>query len=421
MFDIGFSEMILIAIIALVVLGPEKLPRVARTVGTLLGKAQRYVADVKAEVNRSMELDELRKMNAAFVKQKKQAVSDCEAKLLELSEASNGLRGEIALIEEKMGDHRQVKSKLDKLREIRSQLDAKGSQLKSDLSFFNKHDNCPTCMQKIDEAFKCETVESKNQQLTELENGLELLSEKYAKTSEALNEIIDLQSQVSSLQLRLSANTLSENHIRKQVESYQQEIRDANKAVKESGTDKLVDLETELSEVAQRYNDLYEDKQVLSTAASLLKDGGIKTKIINQYIPIINKLINKYLSEFDLFVEFHLDEQFNETIKSRYRDEFSYASFSEGEKQKIDLAILFTWRAVAKLRNSLNTNVLLLDEVFDSSLDGNAADDLLKILNSIAQDTNVFIISHRENLFEKFNKTIKFNKHKNFSAMEGTT
>jgi ABC-type hemin transport system ATPase subunit len=150
----------------------------------------------------------------------------------------------------------------------------------------------------------------------------------------------------------------------------------------------------------------------------MLKDGGIKTKIVNQYVPIINKLINKYLSEFDLFVEFHLDEQFNETIKSRHRDEFSYASFSEGEKQKIDLAILFTWRAVAKLRNSLNTNLLILDEVFDSSLDSTAADDLLKILQALSKDANVFIISHRDNLHDKFTNTIRFVKHKNFSRLE---
>ena len=148
-----------------------------------------------------------------------------------------------------------------------------------------------------------------------------------------------------------------------------------------------------------------------------MKDGGIKTRIVNQYIPVINKLINKYLSEFDLFVEFNLDEQFNEVIKSRYRDEFSYASFSEGEKQKIDLAILFTWRAVAKLRNSLSTNLLILDEVFDSSLDGNSAEDLLKILQNISRDSNVFIISHRDTLHDKFENVVKFVKTKSFSRI----
>jgi ABC-type transport system involved in cytochrome bd biosynthesis fused ATPase/permease subunit len=162
---------------------------------------------------------------------------------------------------------------------------------------------------------------------------------------------------------------------------------------------------------------LQDDKQVLFAASLLLKDGGIKTRIVNQYIPVINKLINKYLSEFDLFVEFNLDEQFNEVIKSRYRDQFSYASFSEGEKQKIDLAILFTWRAVAKLRNSLSTNLLILDEVFDSSLDGQSADDLLKILQNISKDSNVFIISHRDTLHDKFENTIKFVKTKSFSRI----
>ena len=187
--------------------------------------------------------------------------------------------------------------------------------------------------------------------------------------------------------------------------------------MKETSDYKISDLEAELTSLSEKYNELQDDKLTLGAASVMLKDGGIKTKIINQYIPIINKLINKYLSEFDLFVEFELDEQFNEKIKSRYRDEFSYSSFSEGEKQKIDLAILFTWRAVAKLRNSLNTNLLILDEIFDSSLDGNAADDLLKILQNISQDSNIFIISHRENLHDKFENVIKFIKHKNFSRI----
>jgi ABC-type dipeptide/oligopeptide/nickel transport system ATPase subunit len=203
-----------------------------------------------------------------------------------------------------------------------------------------------------------------------------------------------------------------------QIKSIQKEIEDAQRDKDETSDVKVADLETQLNGLTSLYNELQDDRQVLAAASAMLKDGGIKTKIVNQYVPIINKLINKYLSEFDLFVEFHLDEQFNETIKSRHRDEFSYASFSEGEKQKIDLAILFTWRAVAKLRNSLNTNLLILDEVFDSSLDGNAADDLLKILQALSKDANVFIISHRDNLHDKFTNTIRFVKHKNFSRLE---
>ena len=247
-----------------------------------------------------------------------------------------------------------------------------------------------------------------------------MLQKKYLEASENLNSSLKIQEDIAELRMKINMNTINANHLKKQILGYKKEIEDSNKKMKETREDKLIDLESEYKRYIFKYNDLHDDRLVLATASSLLKDGGIKTKIINQYIPIINKLINKYLSEFDLFVEFHFDDQFNETIKSRYRDDFSYASFSEGEKQKIDLAILFTWRAVAKLRNSLSTNILILDEVFDSSLDGNSADDLLKILNDISKDTNVYVISHRENLFEKFSKTIKFTKNKNFSSIEGS-
>jgi DNA repair exonuclease SbcCD ATPase subunit len=157
---------------------------------------------------------------------------------------------------------------------------------------------------------------------------------------------------------------------------------------------------------------------VLTAAGSLLKDGGIKARIIKQYVPVINKLINKYLSSMDFFVQFELNEEFNETIKSRFRDEFSYASFSEGEKMRINLAILFTWRSIAKLRNSISTNLLIMDEVFDSSLDSNGTEEFLKILNNLTSDTNTFIISHKtDQLYDKFSKVIKFEKHKNFSKV----
>ncbi|MEI6882713.1 MAG: hypothetical protein WCK82_15440, partial [Bacteroidota bacterium] len=219
------------------------------------------------------------------------------------------------------------------------------------------------------------------------------------------------------LRTKASHETLKIQMFNDQVRTITKDLDEAKKTSKENSDLKVVDLEKDLTNLSNHYNILQEDKRVLNAAALLLKDGGIKTRIVNQYIPVINKLINKYLSEFDLFVEFNLDEQFNEVIKSRYRDEFSYASFSEGEKQKIDLAILFTWRAVAKLRNSLSTNLLILDEVFDSSLDGNSAEDLLKILQNISRDSNVFIISHRDTLHDKFENVIKFVKTKSFSRI----
>jgi DNA repair exonuclease SbcCD ATPase subunit len=196
------------------------------------------------------------------------------------------------------------------------------------------------------------------------------------------------------------------------------EISNLSKKSKAHDGAQINDLEVELKEIETNYSDLYNEKTLLNAAGVVLKDGGIKSKIIKQYIPVINKLINKYLSSMEFMCQFELDENFNETIKSRYRDEFSYASFSEGEKMRIDLAILFTWRAVAKLRNSINTNLLIMDEVFDSSLDSNGTEEFLKVIKSLTSDTNTFIISHKgDQLQDKFDRCIVFEKHKNFSRI----
>ena len=180
----------------------------------------------------------------------------------------------------------------------------------------------------------------------------------------------------------------------------------------------MKELELLIDQQVELKSDILKDKEAYTIASVILKDNGIKARIIKQYIPVINKLINKYLSAMDFFVQFELDENFDETIKSRFRDEFSYASFSEGEKMRINLAILFTWRAIAKLRNSASTNLLIMDEVLDGSLDSNGTDEFLKILNNLTQDTNTFIISHKvDQLVDKFSNVLKFAKIKNFSQV----
>ena len=177
-------------------------------------------------------------------------------------------------------------------------------------------------------------------------------------------------------------------------------------------------MEEELRSYHIKQEQLHQDRDTLGVVAAMLKDGGIKTRIIKQYVPVMNKLINKYLSAMDFFVQFELNESFEETIKSRFRDEFSYGSFSEGEKLRIDLALLFTWRAVSKLRNSVTTNILIMDEIMDSSLDNAGTEEFLKIINELTADSNVFIISHKgDQLYDKFENIIKFEKHKNFSRM----
>jgi DNA repair ATPase RecN len=243
------------------------------------------------------------------------------------------------------------------------------------------------------------------------------LANKYEETNAELSKILEIDKECDDLRTKASHETLKIQMFNDQVRTITKDLDEAKKTSKENSDLKVVDLEKDLTNLSNHYNILQEDKRVLNAAALLLKDGGIKTRIVNQYIPVINKLINKYLSEFDLFVEFNLDEQFNEVIKSRYRDEFSYASFSEGEKSRIDLAILFAWRAIAKMRNSLNTNLLILDEVFDGSLDSDSSDNLHKVLNQLSQDSSVLVISHRDNLQEKFPNTLRFVKRKNFSSI----
>ena len=363
-------------------------------------------------------LKDLQTKNDQFIKDKKTTIKDLESKVSVANDNLEALRVSISEKNEKISSYGSVQSKVEKLKYLRVQMETKSDSIRKEIEFFSNHENCPTCKQKIDSEFSCEIVNSRQTDISELEAGLVQLSNKHKETNDQLDELLALQKELDNLKVDASHESLKIKMLNDQIISIKEEVADAKSKAKATSDLKIVDLENELTRLAESYNELHEYKLVLSSASTLLKDGGIKTKIINQYIPIINKLINKYLGEFDLFVEFYLDEQFNEVIKSRHRDEFSYASFSEGEKQKIDLAILFTWRAVAKLRNSMSTNLLILDEVMDSSLDGNAADDLLKILQNISAESSIFVISHRENLHDKFENTIKFVKQKNFSKIE---
>lgn len=363
-------------------------------------------------------LRELQSKSDQFIKEKRTAIKDIEHKIATANTTREDYRNQISTHTAKLQDMESLQSKVDKLKALRTQMETKTSLLAREVEFFSNHDNCPTCKQQISAEFSCEVVNKRENEINAIEDGLKQLAIKYDETNTELAIILEIDRLCDDLRSKASHETLRIQLLNDQIKAIKQEIEDAKLEAKGINNVKISDLENDLSELSAKYNELQDDRLVLNAAAMLLKDGGIKTKIVNQYIPIINKLINKYLGEFDLFVEFNLDEQFNEVIKSRYRDEFSYASFSEGEKQKIDLSTMFAWKAVAKLRNSLSTNLLILDEVFDSSLDGDAADDLLKILQSIGGDTSVFVISHRENLHDKFENVIKFVKHQNFSKID---
>jgi len=325
---------------------------------------------------------------------------------------------DIEKLQSQIEDNDSISKKISKLSKLRHQIEAKASLLNDDVKFFHDHKNCPTCKQDIEEDFRENTIASKMIEIREIDNGLELLSKEYEAANDRLKEIMEINSKIQSFQMEKIELNTNINSMTRYCKQLQKDIRDIHEKHTAEKDIKIVDFENTLKEIEDKYNELSEEKNVLAVASSMLKDGGIKAKIIKQYIPVINKLINKYLSSMDFFVSFELNEEFNESIKSRHRDDFTYASFSEGEKQKIDLALLFTWRAVAKLRNSINTNLLIMDEVFDSSLDQNATDYLMNIIRDISKDSNIFIISHKEHMNEKFTNVLRFQKHKNFSQLQ---
>jgi DNA repair exonuclease SbcCD ATPase subunit len=356
--------------------------------------------------------------NEKLVAEKVSLIDDTSYKIEKLNQQYWNYDAAINSMKESMSEETSIAKHLQKVSQFRHKIEASVAILNKDIKFFSEHKDCPTCTQEIDDTFRLNILAQKDSERIDCTEKLNLLSKEYDKANAKLNDLIEVQSNINTKQMeqfRVKSNIDSLIKYRDQLE---REIKNINSIHEADEEDKMSELETELNSVAARYNDAMDQKQIFAAASMLLKDGGIKARIIKQYVPVINKLISKYLSSMDFFVQFELDEEFNETIKSRFRDEFSYASFSEGEKMRINLAILFTWRAVAKLRNSVSTNLLIMDEVFDSSLDANGTEEFLKILNNLTSDTNTFIISHKtDQLYDKFTNVIKFEKHKNFSKV----
>jgi len=361
---------------------------------------------------------EIQNNNEQIIKEKNERIVETDLQINKLNESYLEIDDQIKNLKEGLDNESEISKKINQLSKLRHQIEAKRAVLENDVKFFEKHENCPTCTQSISSEFREETVLKKTNEIETIDTGLEQLIDQYNQANVRLNEIMEIHSKINSQQLEIFKIKNNIESMIKYRDIISNEIKNINVKKEINEDNKIEEYQNRLEIIKNKYNELIEERNVLSAAGILLKDGGIKAKIIKQYVPVINKLINKYLSAMDFFVQFELDEEFNETIKSRFRDEFSYASFSEGEKMRINLAILFTWRAVAKLRNSVSTNLLIMDEVMDSSLDSNGTEEFLKILNNLTSDTNTFIISHKgDQLFDKFGKVIKFQKHKNFSRI----
>lgn len=314
-------------------------------------------------------------------------------------------------------DKTKIEAAIKKVTQLEAQIEnVSGKHIKS-VQFFEAHDNCPTCTQVIDTTFKIEHVSELNEKIKECAKGLIQLEDKFLVHQARLSEIHDIEAAIDKKKHELAVDTTSVSQIKKFISKLNEKIsglQGTHHSV-EREQERLETHRHELVQLEESKKTLVEQSAYYEVAGSLLKDTGIKTKIIRQYLPIINMFVNKHLAQMDFFVNFNLDDTFKETIKSRHRDEFTYPSFSEGEKQRIDMALMLTWRAVAKLKNSVNTNLLILDEIFDSSMDTTGAEELMKILHSL-DTANVFVISHRGDILgDKFQRVIRFQKNQNFS------
>ena len=310
-------------------------------------------------------------------------------------------------------------AKLNKLSKLEAKIEQNLSTHKKNLEFFEENDNCPTCTQPLEPDFKGEKIEHEKGKLVSLNDGMKKLMEEIARQEELItamekmsNKMYEMNVEVSKLQTSIEELNKYSNNIHEEIKSLENKQTDGKEIESQ-----LEQLKADLENTKVERDKIIEKKGYVDILREILNDKGAKSQIIKKYVPIMNTLINQYLQSMDFFISFHLDEEFNETVKSRFRDTFNYNNFSEGEKMRIDLALLFTWRQIAKMKNSVNTNLLVLDEIFDSSLDGQGTHDFFKIIKTMTKE-NIFIISHKGDiLFDKFPDIVKFEKYKNFTRL----
>lgn len=403
------------------------------TMNTILKTRIADQRDKIKEIERNIEIGKHKvKVQSDYVKklendQKKReedaqfAIDESQRTISSLQQEATTLAENLQTLKDSTSDEQTATQRRTELVGLLKSLTQRINTARDQITFYEEHDNCPTCAQLLTGELKSTAIEKHSHKIEEINAAIDNLNNKIAEVEARIDAISVIKNSIADLQdsiVDINTKIISEQTYIKKIQS---------EATSEVGSeDVLVDAKATLKILAKEVvseadskSKLKEDSYYLEACSTLLKDTGIKTRIIKQYLPVINKLVNKYLTAMDFFVSFELDESFNETIKSRHRDDFSYASFSEGEKQRIDLALLFTWRTIAKMKNSASTNLLLLDEVFDSSLDSNGTDFVMNLLNTLGEETNVFVISHKgDQLLDKFRNQIRFEKHQNFSRMK---
>lgn len=362
-------------------------------------------------------LDEQRKKSTQDINERivkaKNSISQWQEEITQRMDGIRDLRGTIE-------DEGRTDKRYQKFTSIQDQMKRNATKVASDIAFYNDNDECNTCKQSIDETFKNNIVSERKSKLTELEQAQVQLKAELETTRQRMSEITAVHEKMQELQNEVNDRNVRIQTSNRSIDEWNTELQTASATLEDADehVSKLAEYRTEERTLSDTKNALNDERYYAEISANLLKDTGIKTKIINQYLPVINHYVNHFLQALDFFVQFNLDGSFKETIKSRYRDDFSYASFSEGEKLRIDLSLLFTWRIIAKMKNSTNTNLLVLDEVFDSSLDANGTEEFLKILNTMDKGINAFVISHKgDTLYDKFTNVLRFDKPNNYSKL----
>lgn len=399
--------------------------------------AKQKMSELKTQIQTfSIQMNSAKDTEKLLIKQindLKKNSSEIEKTIIEDIQKNNDLKNNILKdvlsweekskeMKDSLGDESKFRSMSNELIPLHTKIKGKIDRLEKENHFFDENDVCSVCHQTIDEHFKNDITNKNKTELASLYDGMKNMISKITEIRNKLSDYDATKQKINELDTAIKVNKSKMDSIEKYVETKQKELE----SLANSGEDSLLaknlqylqDAREKIANIEKQVKTANLSKDNLDIVLELLKDGGIKSQIIGKYLPIINQTINKYLTSMDFMVNFYLDENFKETLKSRYRDEFSYENFSEGEKARIDLSLLLTWRLIAKMRNSVNTNLLILDEVFDGSLDTSGSDELVSILKEVVKGCNIFVISHRESMREQFDKMIKVRKEKNYSIME---
>jgi DNA repair exonuclease SbcCD ATPase subunit len=364
-------------------------------------------------------IEELENRGNANINANKEKIANLDKEVGEYIDANDILDGYIQQYTKEQENVIGAGDKLVKLNNLKGKISQKVSTITKEHKFFTENTVCPTCTQTIEEEFRLNRITDAQNKAKELKEGYEELENTIKFEQERERQFNDLSKEITKLTHGISQNNTRISLNQRQIRDLEHEIQTIteNLANRNSEHEKLEEFRENLQKTFEYLAEKKEEIVYYDFAYSLLRDDGVKTKIIKKYLPFINQQVNRYLQMMDFYINFNLDEEFNETVKSPIHEDFSYSSFSEGEKMRIDLALLFTWREVARVKNSVNTNLLIMDEVFDSSLDGFGTDEFLKIIRYVIKDANIFVISHKAELHDKFESVIRFEKIKGFSRM----